>query len=648
MKFVKLTVQNFMSIRTAEVELTDQGLVLVQGKNNDDPAFESNGAGKSTIFESLTYALFDKTIRGLKGDEVINNTVGKNCYVFLDLKDDDGVSYRIARYRKHNEHRNNVYIYRDTKNITPKSSKDSNAFIEQLIRMDYDTFSNSILFGQGLIKMFSTASDADKKSILEKMLNMSIFKDAQEVAKEKLREKKESLTKLETEKANTEGLIAEIEGTVIRLKEQEQEHRLNTSKEIERLREETEKAEKELEEHNENSVDYSSDLEKLNDNKATVEKKLSKFKVYEKARNDIAVELSGLLRDKKRLTSELEGIKKEIEEVKEGKQTNCPTCGQEIKDDTDKEGALKHLAEKARKNITASKDIVAELSEKKGDLEKIDTFLEGKEKIEKEKDAIVGEISELNALIRTKDRIGKGLETRIDELKKSIKRLEGELDKTYKPMIEEKEKQLGKLTERLAEISVERAELSKEVEKINFWVNAYGNSGIKSYLLDSVTPYLNKRANYYLSKLAGNTTEIEFSTQTRLKSGEIRDKFEVRINNLVGGASYDANSTGERRRIDLAISLALQDLVMSRSNGKMNILLYDECFDGLDAVGCENVVQLLQEVSQNTETIFVITHNDHLKPYFDNTLDIIKEGGETRVEKQIRDKGEGNSNIPQS
>src|SRR5699024_4710894 len=94
---------------------------------------------------------------------------------------------------------------------------------------------------------------------------------------------------------------------------------------------------------------------------------------------------------------------------------------------------------------------------------------------------------------------------------------------------------------------------------------------------------------------------------------------------------YNSNSTGERKRIDLAISLALQDLVMTRAEGKLNLLLYDEVFDGLDAVGCENAIQLLQEIQEGVPSVFVITHNDILKSYFENTLTVTKRDGETKL-----------------
>lgn len=623
-----------MSIRSAEIELTNQGLILIQGKNLDDPAFDSNGAGKSSIFEALTYALFDKTVRGLKGDEVINLTVGKNCCVFLDMVDEvNNVPYRIARYRKHNEHKNNVYIYRDGKNITPKSTKDANAFIEQLIQIDYDTFINSILFGQGLIKFFSTASDSEKKAILEKMLNMTIYKEAQEKAKEKYSQTKDELAKLEYEESRIKDLMEEVKKTIETLEEKEKEHKKVAEQKLEELNNQLEEVEKKLIKESAESADYEVKLEKLNTLLQKVDKKLLKYKVYEDQSSEVAVDISFLKKELKRIGNDIEELKEEAEKIAAGEGTNCPACGQEITKETT-EKALEHVKEKLREKLIERKRKKAELDEKVEELKNLQEQLEGKEELEKQKDTIQGEIYNVKAFIKSKDKILETLEQQKNSILKSIEVFKADMNKTYRPTIEEKENQLKELSTRLEEIAQERAEKARKLDLIDFWVKAFGNSGIKSYLLDSVTPFLNERANYYLSKLAGNTTEIEFSTQTRLKSGEVREKFEVRINNTVGGKSYASNSNGERRRIDLAISLALQDLVMSRASGKFNILLYDEIFDGLDAVGCENTIQLLQEIQKNVESIFVITHNDILKAYFDRQLTVIKEGGTTRVIKE--------------
>jgi DNA repair exonuclease SbcCD ATPase subunit len=150
-------------------------------------------------------------------------------------------------------------------------------------------------------------------------------------------------------------------------------------------------------------------------------------------------------------------------------------------------------------------------------------------------------------------------------------------------------------------------------------------------MLDSVTPFLNKRANKYLSKLTGGSVEVEFNTQDTLASGEKRDKFSVAVINENGDEDYKGNSTGERRRVDVAINMALQDLVLSRSNKSIDFICYDEVFDGLDGIGCELVIELLNDRVQECGSIAVITHNDNLKQLFTKSVMLEKRGGRTLI-----------------
>ena len=146
-----------------------------------------------------------------------------------------------------------------------------------------------------------------------------------------------------------------------------------------------------------------------------------------------------------------------------------------------------------------------------------------------------------------------------------------------------------------------------------------------------MTPFLNERANYYLSKLTESTIEVEFTTQEKLKNGKIKDKFSVKVTNIHGDDEYKGNSNGEKRRVDVAINMALQDLVSSRSNKKLDIIVYDEVFDGLDEIGCNTVIELLQEKAKIFGTVIVITHNEHLKQLFNKYLNVVKEDGRTVV-----------------
>ena len=80
-----LKIENFLSFRKVELTLNDRGLVFIVGKNYDSDCFDSNGSGKSSLFESIVYCLFGVTVRGIKADDVINNKVKENCKVSLSF-----------------------------------------------------------------------------------------------------------------------------------------------------------------------------------------------------------------------------------------------------------------------------------------------------------------------------------------------------------------------------------------------------------------------------------------------------------------------------------------------------------------------------------------------------------------------------------
>jgi DNA repair exonuclease SbcCD ATPase subunit len=226
--------------------------------------------------------------------------------------------------------------------------------------------------------------------------------------------------------------------------------------------------------------------------------------------------------------------------------------------------------------------------------------------------------------------------TDIDKLIKSIHKLvqeqESLLAQTYTDVINKTILKISALNDDIRGTQDTLDAVSVEYDHYNFWANAYGNQGIKSVLLDSVTPFLNKRANGYLSKLADSSITVTFNTQTETAKGEKRDKFSVEVTNNNGDDEYKGNSNGEKRRIDIAVNMSLQDLVSSRTNKSIDLIVYDECFEGLDSVGCESVVELLKEKARVFGSVFVITHNDNLKQLFSNSVTVTKDGSRTEVE----------------
>ena len=631
MKFINISIENFMSIKKTSFTFNNRGLVLITGENQD--AFESNGAGKSTAFsEAPCWALFGETIRGYKGDKVVNKNTKKNTLVSLEIEDDNGDLYEVRRYRKHKEYKNHVLLFRNGENITGKSDKDTTQMIIDLIQMDYSTFTNSIMFGQGASKMFANSTDTEQKQILERMLQIDIFKACQEEAKTISSNVEERLNRLERDKENKYNLLSVHESNLHQLQEKEQQAFQQAEEKIKRYNQEILECEEALETLSSHITEYNRVIESLKEDQEKVQEKLDSFKEYEEAGRELISERASITKDIKKLQKKIQKSEKELRDLKEGKNVpkTCEYCGQDLPlEDTS------HLENHLEKNINSLKEEVEELEEELDEikplLKKVEKKLLKKETYEYERVSLTKDIAEQEGSVKLAKSQQKNHANRIKELKSLIRDQEEAQKVQYTELIEKEISNIGEAKESIELLGSKIQKESETLEKYKFWASAFGNQGIKSILLDSVTPFLNKRANHYLSLLSDSTMEVEFNTQTTLANGEKRDKFSVEVINHNGEDGYKGSSNGEKRRIDISVNMALQDLVMSRSNKSIDLIVYDEVFEGLDQTGCEAVIELLNEKASQCGTVMVITHNDNLKQLFSNSISVTKVNGDTVV-----------------
>jgi DNA repair exonuclease SbcCD ATPase subunit len=181
-----------------------------------------------------------------------------------------------------------------------------------------------------------------------------------------------------------------------------------------------------------------------------------------------------------------------------------------------------------------------------------------------------------------------------------------------------------------AERTTARAELKAAEKKANlyaYWEKGFGNKGLRSLLLDASIPALNKYAAEYSAMLTDGNIQIEFATQSTLKSGAVAEKFEVKVTNACGGTGYGAASGGEGVKTDLIVGLSLQRLVASKAKQAINIAVYDEAFIYLDGEAMDRVVQLLIHEAKKKSSVFVITNESALKQHFPTEIVVTKQEG---------------------
>lgn len=692
----RLEVHNFLSISRIVLNLKDQGLVLLKGKNLDNDSLNNNGAGKSSIIESLVYALYGRTIRGIKGDAVVNRVVGKDTKVFLDLTDDDGTKYRIARYRKHSVNKNKSMLYRNGKDITPKSEADFNTFVANLLQADYLTLTSSLIYSAESFK-FTSATDAEMKSTFDTMLGLDVYQKCLDITKARLvdvetkvqeyhwkidskyadiqqaqnaiqsvnEQKEEQRQKVAQRRAELEQKVSNQAAVV----EQKKSELKSTQAQLDTAKSAQEKAEQALTELQELMNAVSKVQEGIQDSKNHI--KDAEWKLNRLDR-DIKDATDNLNRKNDQIASKRAEIKTMIDKLThlyDDIGQPCPTCGQPLTEE-----CIAPAEEKLKQQIEGLRSEYQELRDKarnvQGEIDQLnrsvgvakDELAKYQEQqsgylsiLDKHKDAIdQKEVAELE--LKKAQRYFQDVSTQMavctSELESAQKLLQyhkealEELDKndpyaSYDNLMKKYQDKIELDNSEVQTLRDSAQEVEDEKTCLEFWKKAYSNQGIKSYILDDITPFLNRRVNKYLSKLASGHIEVKFNTQTTLKSGEVREKFSIDITNHDGGADYTANSGGEKKRIDIAINLALQDLVAARSNKSLNIAVYDEALDdNLDKFGVESVMSLLKEMATEKSSIFVISHNTDIQSEFTNVITVVKKGGLSTLEEPGTEEGE--------
>lgn len=675
-KILRISAKNFLSLGSVNLELHNKGLTMIDGINEDSTNCDNNGSGKSSIIEAIVYSLYGKTIRGISDDSLVNRTTGKHMEVSIEIEV-EGTLYTIIRRRKYSG-KNNIELWCNGKDVTPYSEKEMTAIITQLLGISYKIFISSIVYSDKSVK-FSTATSTELKEMFEEVLNIDFLTECYEVAKSRITLCEGKLKNIEVKKSE----LLQSVNTLQELKKQAQEEyeRNIKSREVSmlELEEDLEASRENIEILRDELKEIFSDIEICRNKVEEIQDKLINgtpefTEVFDETKYNEAIESTrDELGDVEHLRNSqkdqysyniraLNKKKLEIEDIKKALASSpkvgdkCKLCGHtltkdNIKDCSHQQEYFKVLESEARELeelCEREKIAIEELTER---LEEANTKLLGAKKAKKlaqeeyddRKFKFLRDNSnkELKNLLTENKSILKNLENskivkeksiakseeRIKIAKHRLKELEEQVIKNnsemYNSKIEEKEKQL-----KIAETNYQKE--AKELESLEFWKIGFGNNGIKALLMEDIVPFLNEKVNSYLKHLADNTF-VEFSTTKLLKSGSTKETFTVTIWKDDTPIEYSLFSGGEKKRIDIAIILGMQDLLASRSSQNINISFLDEVFDALDTTGVESIIKVLQELMKNRDSVFVITHNSELKSLFSSCITVKKEDGISKI-----------------
>jgi DNA repair exonuclease SbcCD ATPase subunit len=184
---------------------------------------------------------------------------------------------------------------------------------------------------------------------------------------------------------------------------------------------------------------------------------------------------------------------------------------------------------------------------------------------------------------------------------------------------------------------------------IDFWLNAFGPKGLKSYILDARLQELTDAVNQWVTVLTGGTIWVEFSTQKKTRSKKLVNSPTVRIcrwnpDGTITERNFNSWSGGEKQRISFAIDFGLSRLIAQRAKKSYNLLILDEVFQHLDQGGKEAVMDMLQSLAQEKSSVFVVEHDTEFQSAFENRVIVRKKNRRSTIEELSNGQSDGIEN----
>lgn len=591
-RFKRIIMNNFLCFQHEELELENLGYAVVSGINNYkiDNA-KSNGSGKSSVFNAISFALTGETLQGLSNN--IENVYGnrENCWVQLIL-DVDGQEFSIKRIKTPKQ---DLKIFLDGKDISGKGIRESNLVLKNYLPDLNSTLLGSIIMlGQGLPCKFTDGHPGKRKEKLEKLTKsdymIQLIRDKLDkrgsILRTTLREHEDLVVANRSEINVYRKQLKDINNELDALKNY---NSLDISDLIKSSNENIERLKSSIEYWKKDQLQVEADIEKLSKEQIEI------IKNYNKLVKSSTKEIED---SKMALNVDMQILRKEL---KNSLGDVCPTCGQPIPDNMrinveekqqqlkEKEANYKELVDKENKireqlladhnkNVDKNKKILDQLNKLKATSKANET---------KFSNDLLAEQQNLFKLTNLKESYNKLL-TNADSINAKILKLEKLVNTTQKKIIEDKER---------LNINTNLISLTKRE--------------FRGVLLENIIKYIDNKVKYYSKEVFG----------TELLSFTLNDNY---IDIIYDGKYYEALSGGEQQKVDIIIQLALRDLLNTQLGINCNMLVIDEAFDFLDTVGCQKILGLITNLS-NIESVFIISHHiNELQISYDTEITVVK------------------------
>ena len=564
--FKKIRWKNFLSTgqHFTEIDLNRTDSTLIVG---------DNGAGKSTILDALSFALYGKPFRKITKGQLLNSINNKAAVVELEFKIGSH-EYKVVRGIKPNV----FEVWQNGKMINQDAAaRDYQEMLEkQILKLNHKSFSQIIVLGSATFTPFMQLSAANRREVIEDILDIGIFSIMNSLLKEKVQKNRDDLQEAKYQ---------------VDLLEQKIELATQHRDQLAQLRSaEIEKLNGKIEEHNETITNATSEVESAMAKVVLINEEIGD-------KDSVGKKIKSIEKLRTQLNDRYRSLANDIQFYEE--HDNCPTC---------KQGIDEHFKH----------DTISSKKEKREELESATVQLDDQYKQVSERLSVIteklNEISELNTQIALRN-------AEIQSAKRSIAQIQQEIDDAKTAEKQDEADQIADLEMSKVAQDKQYEALANDREVLGQASSILKDSGIKSRIIKQYIPVINKLINKYLAAM-------DFFVQF-----ELDENFNETIRSRYRDAfSYASFSEGEKMRIDLALLFTWRAIAKLRNSVSTNLLIMDEVFDSsLDAGGTEEFMKIMESLVQDTN-IFVISHKgDQLFDKFHSVIKFEKHQNFSRI-----------------
>ncbi len=566
--FQKIKWKNFLSTGNNYTEIDFQ-------QCNTNLIIGTNGSGKSTMLDALTFALFNKPFRKINKSQLINTTNEKDCVVEIEFNVNNR-DYLVRRGIKPN-----IFDIEVNGNPLHKQADDRNnqkILEDTILKVNYKSFTQIVILGSSTFVPFMQLTGNNRREVIEDLLDIRIFSAMNNLIKEKIRSQKEQLRSLDLKKDNLKDKMSMQKNFIKELEEQGKNNIAANQKKKDNLGDEVCVL-----------IMQTEGLEDKVYGLIEEQKKLTGAK-------EKLLKLNNL---KGKLSNKVSTLTKEHKFFKDN--VSCPTCTQPIEEEF-RLNRISNVQTKAKELKKGYKDL-EETIKKEQDRERYFTQLS--EEITK----LNHDISQNNTRISLNQRQIRDLEEEVQTITKQFKNRNTEHEK------------LTEFKENLKKTIEDLSSIRDEITHYDFAYSLLKDDGVKTKIIKKYLPFINQQVNRYLQLMdfyINFTLNEEFSETVK---SPIHEDF-----------SYSSFSEGEKMRIDLALLFTWREVARVKNSVNTNLLIMDEVFDSsLDGFGTDEFLKIIKFVIKDAN-IFVISHKSDLHDKFDNVLKFDKIKGFSRIE----------------